>query len=283
MNLELRTNSKGHLPNRFSLQLPKTFPDLNTLKMYANPVTSRKSGSMGGGSPHDQKALNLGKLANLCEEHFDEWGTKSAILERFRSNLWQPAVIYILRKAALEADLKELAKRRTLGIQNPKIQGALKPSQGDSVGTPASSIKLYLGVVSAASSISDVFVNRGTQPATLVCDTNPLFTKITTSCRAAATDNLLEYRVMICPTQLVVYATLGIKETRPDNPSALKTPSDSPLAMWIPASMLSQVHPGLVEDFIADKKQKAATNKEKAKVYSCRGPKSRPSTNLTQR
>lgn len=266
VNLELKTNSKGHLPNRFSLQIPSNFPDFNTLTNYANPVTSKMFGRAGGGSPRDQKKLNLGKLANLCEDYFEEWGTKSAILERFRANLWQPAVIYILRKAALDADLKELQRLREEGIQNPKIQGVLKQSRNDSVGTPASSIMLYLGVTPAASNISDVFVNYSTQPATPVCDTNPLFTKITTSRRAVATDNLLEYRVVVCPTQLVAYTTLGIKGIRSDNPAALKTPPDSSMMMWIPASMMSQVHPGLVHDFTDHRKVVTKPPKRKLAV-----------------
>ncbi|KAL0956100.1 hypothetical protein HGRIS_002268 [Hohenbuehelia grisea] len=160
-------------------------------------------------------------------------------------------------------------------------------------------------------------------------DPDPLVVKIVGSRRHASTDMLLEYRVEISPRQLVDLTAAGIKGTRSapggsaqqsdamddeafdawmnsqaneegDDGQATKATKKSPpepmstLRLWIPAPMMHQVHPGLVEDFTmaeeAKRNKKANKGKGKARAVAQdddhedggrmeAGPSSRPSTN----
>lgn len=293
INTELRTNSRGFLSKCFpNLTIPQNFPDMTVLGYYANPVDSTRDGGHGGGHLRDRGDPNLAQIAAFCEEKF-EWGYRSTIIKRFRDLLWEASVIRVLRRAALEADEKERQKRVHSGILDRAVRGALKPSRADAVGTPASLVKTCLSTDTTTNRYQDAFVNRGPQPQRVVeniPDLDPLILKIVGTRKHVYTDHLLEYRVEVSPIQLVALANSGIKGTRGDNPNKLapniyddtmlgdgsqskrdpkKPPPDpnSVMRMWIPASMLHQVHPALVEEFVfADEAKKAKqANKGKGK------------------
>jgi Holliday junction resolvase YEN1 len=102
LNLELQTDSRGFLGSRLQhLQLPQEFPNTEVLMLYLNPSVS-VLGERGGGHLRDTGELNLSKLATPCEQKFDEWGYREIILKRFRGNIWHPALIRVLRRAALQ-------------------------------------------------------------------------------------------------------------------------------------------------------------------------------------
>ncbi|RDB25347.1 Flap endonuclease GEN 1 [Hypsizygus marmoreus] len=276
VNAALRDeNSRG------SLSLPADFPNLKILEFYAKPVHSATAGSGGGGHMRDKGELNLGKLAGFCEKYF-EWGYKTEVVKRFRSLMWPAAVMHVLRRAALEADEKERENRLTSGIQDRTIRGPLKPSRAEAVGTPASLIKRSLASTAPAQNrYASAFVNQGSQataprPPENIPDPHPLITEITRTRRHQSTGEILEYRIKVCPTQLVAFTCAGIMGTRAEpDPSTKKQTQTAPpdpnesLLLWVPGSMLHQAHPGLVEDYAMKeeaKKNKQANGKGKRKA-----------------
>ena len=242
VNAELRENRRGFLPHRTSLSLPHGFPELSVLEKYANPLTSNGSSSV---ALRDQGNLDPAQIAALCEEFF-EWGYPSKIIERFRNFLWPCAVIHVLRRAALKVDERERS--------NPAAQ------QVDEGGVSPSAIKRYLTNTTKradVNSISSAFVNRGPDPSLTAAneDLNCLITKITGSRQHASTDGILEYRLEILPTQLVEISNSGIIGTRREPPGAPKvrnrsTDPNSPLRLWVAASILRRVYPLIVDEFI---------------------------------
>lgn len=232
----------------------------------------------------DRGDMNLGRIAAFCEVHFDEWGHKSAILKRFRNLLWEGAVMHILRRAALEADEKEKSKRLIRREGTLTITGPLQPSIQEGVGTPASLLKKYLDPVQR-DNVASAFVNRAA-PAVFpmdVADTDPLIVDITKTRTSVHTDKMLEYRVVVNPTQLVNLAAAGLTGKHPEPSSqatqagtdgmtssqrTTKKPPAEPydnMPLWISASIMRQVHPKLVEAFNARKAKAPGTRVNKGK------------------
>lgn len=276
VNLELQTNSRDMLSKalpRFSL--PADFPDINVLQAYIKPI--RSEGGDGGRPLRHKDTLSIPKLVAFCEAKFEDWGSSSAVLKRFLKLIQGPAIMQVLRGAALVADAQEKIRREALGIHDLVIREPLKPSRADSVETPPTLVKKFLsgGVApSAADEYRDVFVNQGaSQPRAraVAPDPHPLIEKIIGERRDISTGELLEYKVNICPSHLVTLAKQGIKWTRPDGPTASIDNSGlhSAVWMWIPASIFHQVHPGLVEDYTImeeAKKNKKTRSKGKGKA-----------------
>ncbi|KAH9924447.1 uncharacterized protein B0H18DRAFT_934342 [Fomitopsis serialis] len=294
MNTELHTNAHNLLRHKMpALTIPPTFPDMEVLRCYVNPVCSVSAGRQGGGNLRDNGDLSIPRIATFCEDHFDEWGHRSAILKRFRAILWDAAVMRVLRRAALEADEKEENKRIAAGRMDTAIRGPLEPSIAEEVGTTAYLIKKYLSPTEIDRRAA-AFVRRD-EPAPAapepLLDDNPLIKKIVGARRHVSTDNIFEYRVEVDPTQLVRLAQSGIKgkhrepqegnddaddEDFPDlleffdssqggsqsKKSGPKNPPPEPCSIkriWVPASIMRQVHPRLVEEF----KTAAATKQTK--------------------
>lgn len=274
VNTELNTNSRGFLRQAYpSLTLPKDFPDMKLLEKYANPVCSAKFGRQGGGPIHDSGELNLARTAAFCEEHFGEWGYRSAIIKRFRNVLWKAATMRVLRRATLEADDKERKKRLDQGNGPAIIKGLLSPSSKDAIGTPSSLIDKYFGTHChrdrAAIATSDPSAHRN------------LVTQIFSSRNHSSTDGMLEYRIEIFPSQLVQITSMGISGIRPEpslapeddpSPSLHPTPKNappdphSPLRLWVPSAIIREVHPDLVtkfEDNLVVKAQARQTKRKK--------------------
>ena len=291
VNMELRTNSRGFLPHRSSLSLPDKFPDLDILNKYVYPIDSNRAGTGGGGAMRDKGQLNLGRLAQFCEEKF-EWGYRSAIIKRFRSLMW-PAVMHVLRRAALMADERERTRRIKSGIHDPVIRSPLKPSSLEgAVGTPSSLVKHYLAIDSSSRRSEDryaeAFVNRGGQPQPPLInedasDPHPLITKVVGARRHISTDRILQYRIEVSPVQLVSLASAGIKGKQVDpsptsthsrkegfnnisddeRPSSVKKPPPHPessICIWVPWTMLHQVHPGLIANYAMEEEAKKMKN-----------------------
>jgi hypothetical protein len=298
--MELRTNSRGYLQHKHpSLILPPNFPDMKILGHYACPATSVQAGRAGGGAMRDNGDMSLPLVAGFCEVKFIEWGYKSAIIKRFRDLIWEAAVIRVLRRAALLADEREKDKRIAAGRSDSSIRGVLHPSRAEAVGTPAALVKKHLSKPEV-DRFAAAFVNQGpSQPSRAdanIPDINPLILRIVGSRQHVSTDGILEYRVEVGPTQLVALAESGIKGLRREpssnnaagnefndlieglSPQPRKGPKKPPpepksaLRMWIPACMMQQVHPALVEEFeateLAKKAKKAVKGKGKAKALA---------------
>ncbi|KAA1474332.1 hypothetical protein DENSPDRAFT_873329 [Dentipellis sp. KUC8613] len=260
---ELALNSRGFLSRRYpSYTLPPDFPPLDVMQNYVNPVNSARFA------------------------HFGEWGYEKMIIDRFRNFMWESATFHVLRRAALKADELEKDKRINAGSSSTAIRGVLNPSPHEAVGTPVAFVEKYLSE-DKADRLQEAFVNRGPVEAELPQSTNKnaLKMKIVGSRRHVSTDRMLEYRVELCPAIFVALAKKGIAGNRgqpptreeieamdpfnvefgsssqrkvPRSPKKPPADPDSPMRMWIPASIIQQVHPDLIEKFEADEAAKKA-------------------------
>lgn len=279
---ELRHNIRGLLPRKYpSLQLPEIFPNMETMECYADPASSARYGGNGGGPLRGNGELSLPRIAAFCEEHFIEWGYERAIIKRFRDLIWPAVVMRLVRRAALEADERETARRIDAGRSDLQIRGVLRPKPEDGVGVPAGLAKRFMtGTVEDRRAAA--FANREEQPQPEMMDADnrdPLLIKIVGSRAHVSTDYLLEHRVEVAPSTFVTLARSGIKGTHAepadhgdhhhdpsDYPSqgasqpGPKTPKNPPpepnsvLRLWLPASMVQQAHPALVKAFEASGK-----------------------------
>lgn len=278
---EIQTNASKLLPGTRKINIPATFPNLYVLGLYANPITSARNAVNGtdGFAMRDRGNPSLARLAAFCEEMFDEWGYKKAILKRFHSLVFEGMVMHVLRRAALEADEKEKSKRIERGDMSMRITGPLQPSVIEAVGTPASLVKRYLDAAQEER-VAQAFVKRTKTdiPAVPKGDPHPLIVKITMTRQSDQTDGILEYRVVFDPIQLVDFASSGIQGKHPDpseQPDGSQPPAPSQRGkppvnptdkkpMWVSATIMRHVHPQVIADYEAGK-TKAPRSKSNAK------------------
>lgn len=280
---ELRTNSRRHLGSKkpsLAKTIPDSFPDIDVLLSYTNPITSATdAGARRTHTPPEWKREpDLAKLAHVCELHF-EWGLKDIIIKRFRTVLWPSIVLRALRRLALEADTKVVARSTSSPVRE-------RESPRDAPGTPSKVLARHLSSMALEvdsrddSSFGDLVV------------------KIHGSRTHAYTDGLLEYRLEIAPAQLVHLASAGIQGLRkPADTTYDVLPSESEdsgeddndddhagagrkkkrrgggpppepeshLRMWMPARMVRYALPDLVDGYEAALEAKRA-KKSKPKV-----------------
>lgn len=273
INTELRENRKGFLQRcRPGLFIPDSFPRIELLDKYVEPVLRT-----GGANIRGNGEMNLPLIAALCEKYF-EWGTRTTIIKRFRSFLWEACVIRVLRRVALDQDKKEVDARLSFDITDTNITGVVRPDISDAVGTSVSLVMKYLNST-ALDRRSEAFVNRENPASTN--DSKSFILGICSDRRHTSTDRLLEYRLEVDPSALVRLTNTGIKGTRPDNasrstidddngdvdsdedPSSPKrrrpkkagSPTD-PFRIWCPASMLESIDPRILNDFEQAKSEK---------------------------
>ena len=273
---ELRTNSRGHLGSKkpsLAKAIPDSFPDVDVLFSYTNPITSATdAGARRTHTPPQWKREpNLAEIAHVCELHF-EWGLRDIIIKRFRTVLWPSIVLRTLRRSALDAGTEAVRGREL---------------HRDILGTPSkvlarhfSSMALEAGDKKDDNSLEDLIV------------------KIHASRTHAYTDGILEYRLEIAPAQLVRLASAGIQGLRkPADTTYDVLPSESEdsdegddedghvgtskrkkrrgggpppepeshLRVWMPACMVRLVLPNLVDRYEAAVEAKRA-KKSKPKV-----------------
>ncbi|KAI0323748.1 hypothetical protein GY45DRAFT_1439491 [Cubamyces sp. BRFM 1775] len=234
MTHELHTNASGLLLKRWpSKSIPHTFPPLDVLKKYVHPHVHANNTS----EVRDQRAIDLPALAAFCEQHFTEWGYRSKILERFRKLVYEGVVLNVFRASAREAD--ECHKKRLLEAGVHPLQVSLskhawQPEPEEAVGTPAELVRQCAAphplrhegkkdknreMASIASAFPDdaeaggrleLPVGRGRD------ERDPLVVKITRANPRLSSDNLLEYRVEICPKLLVQLVDRGIRGEHPE-------------------------------------------------------------------
>ncbi|TFY81078.1 hypothetical protein EWM64_g2931 [Hericium alpestre] len=263
---ELRTNSKGHLGSKkpsLAKAVPDDFPDVEILLSYANPITSENDASAKRTHtrPTWEREPDLGKIAHLCEVHF-EWGLKDIIIKRFRTVLWPSAVLRILRRAVLESDKSGNENVHDDPLRTPSKKG--KPDRPVVIGTPSKMLAKHF------SSMHLKTVDEDDE------NDEQLILKIHSTRTHAYTDGLLEYRLEIAPAQLVRMSEAGIQGIRKPADTTYdvyaseeedsdeestgkkdKEPADpnARLRMWMPACMVDLVHPDLVEEFQQKKKK----------------------------
>ncbi|KAK0487291.1 hypothetical protein IW261DRAFT_604052 [Armillaria novae-zelandiae] len=101
---ELRTNYSGCLGHRYvklGNSVPETFPNVNILLAYTDPVTSPLE-------EYDDidwmtKEPNIPAIAASCELYF-EWGCTEFVVKRFRTLIWPGLALRILRRHMIEGD-----------------------------------------------------------------------------------------------------------------------------------------------------------------------------------
>jgi Holliday junction resolvase YEN1 len=266
---ELRTNARGHLGSKkpsLAKAVPDSFPDVDILLSYTNPIISATdAGARRTHTPPKwEREPDLGKLAHLCELYF-EWGLKDIIITRFRTIIWPSIILRVLRRSALEVPT-----------------GFCRAS-----GEPLQNV---------FGNLSKLLVQHFSPMSSGACDTRgegdgglqELIVKIHGSRMHAYTDNMLEYRLEVAPTQLVHLASAGIQglrkpvdttydvlpsesedessrdpdigdsERRKKHSVGPPPESDSHLRMWMPASMVRPVLPELVKQYEAGLKVKRA-------------------------
>ena len=82
---ELRTNQSGSLHTCLPVlaaSVPLDFPDLISINLYLNPVTSEHKQYKGAVAIFTEQGPDLVRLAQFAEEHF-VWGDLAGILKRF--------------------------------------------------------------------------------------------------------------------------------------------------------------------------------------------------------
>ncbi|KAF7979888.1 hypothetical protein HWV62_40677 [Athelia sp. TMB] len=298
VNEELHTNSRKHMKQRHpSIFIPNTFPDMQIMEFYMNPVCSSQARGPGGGPIKCNGEMNLAKLAAICESNFEEWGYMTAIIKRFRGVIWPGAVVRLLRRAAVESDEKETDRRHAAGNQEwasaPVGVPVLRPEMPDAVGTPALRVRWWLGMTET-DRMHNAFAHNRPGGNASEHDPHPLIVEIVKSREHVSADGMREYQVVICPIQLVALARSGVRGIRTDLGLGVDFPEDaddgdeetrpkkrgkklpeapeSNTKIWLPASLIQHVHPRLVAEFeaaeVTKAKKKAGKGKGKAKNIS---------------
>ena len=258
---ELRTNVRGHLGSKkpsLAKAVPDSFPDIDVLLSYTNPIISATDTSARHTPPKWEGEPDLGKLAHLCELHF-EWGFKDIIIKRFRTIIWPSIILRVLRRSVLEVAMD--------------CHGTSGEPPRDMFGTPSRLLVHHFSSMGFGVHNTTGEGDNGIQD---------LIVKIHSSRKHAYTDSILEYRLEVAPAQLVHLASAGIQGLRkpadttydvlslesegesggdlnvgdtgrqPKKHSAgppLKP--DSHLRVWMPACMVRLALPELVEQYEA--------------------------------
>lgn len=281
---ELRTNSRGHLGRKnptLARSLPESFPDMDVLLSYTNPLTSESKGKGSRAFDIDwEKEPDLGKVAGLCEMYF-EWGVREIIIKRFRTVLWPSAVLRILRRAVLLDDKKAKQLSERAGPPDaPSTPKKARQSRAGPIGTPSKMIArhfsaLKLGTPSTSQNSLDSDDD----------DNDRLLVKIHSSRTHSSTDGILEYRLEVAPAQLIRLCEAGVRGLRTavgptldsfddmeddsdgvKGASITKKPPPDPqshLRIWLPACMVRLVEPSLVAEFEDKAKAKEAKKAKK--------------------
>jgi len=289
VQLELKTNSQGFMARKaisLAKSMPDTFPNIDVLLSYVNPVTSESLGHEGS-DPNItwSKELDIAAVASACELFF-EWGYEEAIVKRFRSIIWPGAVLRTLRRAILDMDRyspspTEHQSKRTHAHRN------------EGIGTPSKMIAQRISAINLNDSDSEADSKPSRE--------NNLIVSISRERTHVSTDGLPEYRLEVAPAQLVNIAISGLRGLRqPEGPNEwashedetnqeengeencrrrgkAKEPVDpkTHIRIWIPVCMVEPVEGGLVSDFrdaqerrkqkkVPAKKRKPASSQSKS-------------------
>ncbi|KIY65929.1 hypothetical protein CYLTODRAFT_423912, partial [Cylindrobasidium torrendii FP15055 ss-10] len=230
---ELATNASGHIGQKkvsLSKKVPKSFPNVDVLMSYVFPITSFSEGRPDFYDPIMRswtvKEPSLPDLANTCEFYF-EWGFKESIVKRARTLFWPGIAFRVLRRYLLEGE-------------------------GD------------------GQRVQAVFADGKPMPK------QDKFMRLIHSTRShETTDQTLEYRVEIDPRVLVKLVEAGVQGMRRADDHEWEDESDeearkeskvdpeTPLRVWLPASLVRKACPEITEAWDAKNRKKAEAEKKK--------------------
>lgn len=257
---ELLTDSQGYIGQKnpkLADAIPESFPSIDILLSYTNPLTSEFTSGSNHGFTWETEP-DLRKLAAICETYF-EWGYAAAIVKRFRTVIWCPIVLRILRRAVIQLDS---------GIP----QGLASPFNGLGTSTSYYFSSLYTSTTEEPNLNSQFLI------------------KIHSARRHVSTDKVLEYQLEILPIQFISITESGIRGSR--TPPAADITSISALGKeekgkgrvapdpkssfkaWMPACMVQIVEPGLVAEYEAKAGSVSSSSGGRARGPYFKGPPS---------
>ncbi|KIK67753.1 hypothetical protein GYMLUDRAFT_791698 [Collybiopsis luxurians FD-317 M1] len=248
---ELKTNASGFLPRKspkLANNIPESFPDIKVLRAYLVPITSESLGrseryddlllNSGGQDGWLKKDPSLSMLAEKCEFYF-EWGFMESIIKRFRTVIFEGVALRILRRAII-LDSK---------TNNPDT--------------------IPLDTIHSHFSTDYVAGNDDSPCLAFIKDISKVR-------KHESTSKTLEYRLCINPSVLVQLTACGVKgirrpddqdewaefenefaedgassEDEGDKKTKKKDYPDPtlPLKLWLPAVLVSEAIPGVVEAY----------------------------------
>ena len=97
---QLMYDSDGLIGQKFpslAKKISKSFPEINVLRLYANPITTWTFGDGPDTSRWRPGQPDLAQIAVLCEKSFS-WGSSGHLVNRFQDNLWRGIVVRQLLK-----------------------------------------------------------------------------------------------------------------------------------------------------------------------------------------
>ena len=271
---ELRTNAHGHLGSKkpsLAKAVPDSFPDINVLLLYTNPITSMTDAAAHHTHtpPLWKHEPDLGKLAHLCELHF-EWGLKDIIIKRFRTIMWPSIVLCALRRSALELDVAVPGScgmpggARNTGSGDGGLQELIVKIHGSRMHAYTDSILEYRLEVAPAQLVhlTCAGIQGLRKPVDTTYDVQPSSESEEESGRDSD----------------------GGKTGRRKRKHGAGPPPepDSHLRMWMPASMVRLALPDLVEQYEAGLEKKHM-KKSKAKQQAPLRTKAKSSTSSTMK
>lgn len=254
-----------------SNSIPDTFPNIDVLLSYVQPITS-ESLRHDGANPKItwSKEPNVAALAAVCELFF-EWGYREAIIKRFRTVVWPGVVLRILRRAVLDVD----------GFSSfpstPHKSCRRISDEEEGYGTPSKMISKHFSALQLDDDPS------------LDDNDERLIVNISRERTHASADGLPEYRLEIAPAQLVQIAESGLQGLRqPEGPNEWASDLDdndeddesgrsktgkgkgivdptSHLRLWMPTCMVDIVEKKLVKDFRDAQERKKQRKRAPAK------------------
>jgi Holliday junction resolvase YEN1 len=278
---ELRTNAHGHLGSKkqsLAKVVPDSFPAINVLLSYTDPITSAMDASAHCThmSPMWEHEPDLGKLAHLCKLHF-EWGLKDTIIKCFHTIIWPGIILRTLRRSVLEAATDYC------GVS------------GEREGEPPHDMFGTLSKLLTQNFSSMGFRPQGTEGGG-DDGLQELIVKIHSLRTHACTDLILKYRLEVAPAQLVCFASAGVQELRkPADTTYDILPSESEdecgrdldvrnmgrrkihgtgspqesdghLLMWMPACMVYPALPELIKQYEAGLEAKCTKSKHERRA-----------------
>jgi len=260
VQLELKSNSRGFMARKaisLAKSMPDTFPNIDVLLSYVNPVTSESLGHEGSNPKITwSKELDIAAVASACELFF-EWGYEEAIVKRFRTVIWPGAVLRSLRRAILDMD-----RNSTSSAEHKSKRTHANRNEG--IGTPSKMIAQRISAINLNDSDSEAS-KKPTKGHNLIVSISRERTHV-------STDGLPEYRLEVAPAQLVNFAISGLRGLRqPEGPNEWASHEDETedeegrrrrrgkakepvnprthIRLWIPVCMVEPVEEGLVSDF----------------------------------
>ncbi|KZO91641.1 hypothetical protein CALVIDRAFT_505443 [Calocera viscosa TUFC12733] len=269
--------------------IPDDFPAIKDVCAYAAPITSFTE-NRDVSVIQWRKKPNLGKIAGICERHF-EWGIKEIIIKRFRTTVWQGAVLRALMEAVLRQE-ERLAEMTPLATPRKATARQIPNTPGTRLADAFLSLDVTSPTRPAHSrepTTQEASSSNPSAPSQTIADINlsSLVLRIHSSRTHPSTDNMLEYRLEVDPAQLIAHTEAGIQGTRlppdavldgefsdpgsEDDDGQKKTkkkktaPPDplSTLRIWMPAAIVRLACPALVEEVEAVQQEKAAKKAKK--------------------